>query len=320
MSSYKTIVIMKRLYYLFIIASLEMMFCSFNIISDEEMINMGVTEEELLQLKEDVVHGQEGKIEFPDCHANINVPSDFVYLDEKQSKKLLVEYCGNPESRISGLLGVLVPSDASCFYQISVAYVISYEESGYIRDDDAYNIDYNELLQQMKEGAEEENKSLPETQRCTIKGWAVPPKYISPDHVLIWAKLLEFSTGDIINYDIRILGKEGFVSINAVIDPELIKEVESQEVDIIKSFSFDNGYEYNSFNPSTDKISDWTIGGLVAGGILAKSGILAKIGIFLVKFWKLIAIGIVGVGAAVTKFFRRKRNENEDENDYQIIE
>lgn len=295
-----------------LIASLELMLCSFINISDEEMIEAGVSEEMLKELKEDVISGQTGRIEFPACHAYIEVPSDFVFLDKEQSKRLLVTYWNNPESRMSNLLGTLVPSVSSCFYQVAMAYVLTYDNCGYIKDDDANSIDYSELLQQMQNEAEEESKNLPEDQRFTIMGWAESPHYNQTNHVLIWAKTLFFSGAETVNYDMRILGRDGMVSINAVIDPPLIEEVRAKEQIIINCLNFDQGHAYSDFDPSVDKVSDWTIGGLIAGGILAKTGVLSKIGIFLLKFWKLIAIGVAGAGAAIMKYFRRKNDESDE--------
>jgi len=303
----------KHFYSLLIIASLELMLCSFVNISDEEIIDMGISEEMQMELKEDVISGQTGRIEFPVCHAYIDVPSDFVYLDEEQSKKLLVSYWNNPESHIVNLLGTLVPRVSTCFYQVSVAYVLTYDNCGYIKDDDANSIDYSELLQQMQKEAEEENKNLPEDQRFVIHGWAVSPHYNQSNHALIWAKTLSVGGGETVNYDMRILGKDGLVSINAVIDPTLIEEVRAKESEIIHSLNFDQGHAYSDFNPSQDKVSDWTLGGLVAGGILAKTGVLSKIGIFLLKFWKLIAVGIAGAGAAIIKYFKRRGEEKDEE-------
>jgi uncharacterized membrane-anchored protein len=54
-------------------------------------------------------------------------------------------------------------------------------------------------------------------------------------------------------------------------------------------------------------VSDWTIGGLVAGSILAKSGFFAKLGVLLLKFWKIIAVGAVALAAGIKKIFGSKK-------------
>ncbi len=58
--------------------------------------------------------------------------------------------------------------------------------------------------------------------------------------------------------------------------------------------------------PSTF-VFDWTIGGLVAGSILAKSGFFAKLGVLLLKFWKIIAVGAVAIAAGIKKIFGSKK-------------
>lgn len=97
------------------------------------------------------------------------------------------------------------------------------------------------------------------------------------------------------------------MSLMAVIDPIDSQEVKDREQSIINSLSFDNGYAYTDFDSSRDRVSDWTIGGLVAGSILAKSGFFAKIGVFLIKFWKIIAVTVAGIGGFL---FKKKKNKS----------
>ncbi|MBR5717030.1 MAG: DUF2167 domain-containing protein [Bacteroidales bacterium] len=291
-----------------LMASLWLMLCSFKSTSDEEMLSEGYTTEELDILKQDVVNGQTGQVFLPECHAQIDVPEGLVYLDKTQAKNLLIDYWDNHESVLEDLLGVLVPSENEYFYQIDVAYVISYDNCGYIRDNDAKSVDYDELLERMKEDFKDNNKSLPEANRCELIGWAVPPHYDSVNHALVWARTLAFQHGETVNYDIRILGKDGYVSVNAVVDPEFVDEVSITESSMVKSIHFDKGYAYADFDEKRDKISDWTIGGLVAGSILAKTGLLAKIGVLLLKFWKIIAVGVVAIAAGISKIFSSKKS------------
>lgn len=281
--------------------------CSFKNVSDEELIQMGITQETLNYMKTDTIQGQQGEIELSRCHATISVPVGYVFIDATQTKKLLVDYWGNPENRADHVLGAILPISVRYFYQASAAFIISYNNGGYVKDDDASSIDYDELLKGMQHATEEENKRLPEAQHFKLKGWAVTPYYDQNRHVLIWAKHLIGNDGETINYDMRILGKDGFVSINAVIDPECLSEAEAYGNTMISSLHYRNGYAYSDFDPQKDRMSEWTIGGLIAGSIIAKTGILAKIGVFLLKFWKLLALAFFGIVAGVTKIFKRKK-------------
>lgn len=281
--------------------------CSFTNISDDELKSRGATQEQLEYLKQDVVMGKTGVIPFPECHASLEVPKGFVFLDSEQSKKLIVDYWNNPESRMSNVLGTLIPKNSKAFYQISVAYVISYDNCGYIKDDDANSIDYDELLKQMQQECKIENDSLPKDQRLWLTGWAVPPQYISSSHTLIWAKSFNSETGSVVNYDMRVLGKDGLISVNAVISETDIEEVKELQNLIVNSIQYNNGFKYSDFDETCDRVSDWTIGGLIAGGVLAKTGFFAKIGVLLLKMWKIVVIGIIAIGAAIRKIF--KKNE-----------
>jgi len=71
---------------------------------------------------------------------------------------------------------------------------------------------------------------------------------------------------------------------------------------VLGAFQYADGYQYDDFNPELDEVAAWTVGGLVAGKVLAKAGLFA---LFL-KNIKLIGLAIVGLVTAAVKWFRRK--------------
>ena len=77
---------------------------------------------------------------------------------------------------------------------------------------------------------------------------------------------------------------------------------------VLGSVEYTAGNTYKEFQPSVDKVAAWTIGGLVAGKVLAKVGIFAVIA----KFGKLIFLAIAGAGSAVWKFIRGRRREEDE--------
>ncbi len=128
--------------------------------------------------------------------------------------------------------------------------------------------------------------------------------------MLHWAK--EYESDDevnTLNYDIRILGRKGFISLNAISDMDYIDDVEEHIDEIITSVNFTTGNTYADFNPKIDKVAAYGIGGLIAGKVLAKAGILAKLGVVLAKFWKIIAVGFIALTAGFRKIFTKKNNQ-----------
>lgn len=138
-------------------------------------------------------------------------------------------------------------------------------------------------------------------------GWASAPFYDQNLKVLHWAKEIQFgdATTHTLNYNLRVLGRKGVFILNAVASMEQFPDVTSHIDPMIRSVTFDEGYQYADFSPDVDQVAAWTIGGLVAGKVLAKVGFFA----LLVKFWKVIALGAVALGSGIWKYIRRKREE-----------
>ena len=251
---------------------------------------------------------ESGIIKLPDGGANLNVPLGYKFINAKQSQYILEELWQNlPDASV---LGMIVPDS---FHVNSASnswvFVVTYQGMGYVKDDDADEIDYDVLLKDLKEGQKQAN--LERTKlgyaEMNIVGWASKPFYDKQNKVLHWAKELTVSGEEIstLNYDVRVLGRKGVLSLNAVADMNALEEVKKNIPAILKMAAFEKGNTYGEFNPDVDEVAAWTIGGLVAGKILMKAGLLAG----LLKFWKLIAIGIMAGGSFIFKFIRRKKQQ-----------
>lgn len=250
---------------------------------------------------------QTGKIEFPTGNANLNVPKGFKYLDAKQTHYVLEDLWGNPKDE--SVLGSLVPDGKGVTYGNSWIFVISYQEDGFVKDDDANDIDYDDLLKDMKEDTQKENAERAKLGYSTAElvGWASKPYYDEKLKVLHWAKEIKFGqdSTNTLNYDLRVLGRKGMFQISAVSNMRELHEVKSSIPNILSSVQFNEGSKYSDFDSSTDNVAAWTIGGLVAGKVLAKVGFFAVIA----KFGKVIFFGLLAAFAGVKKFFFGNKNQ-----------
>src|SRR5215510_7757737 len=86
----------------------------------------------------------------PATIAALKLPESFRYLDAADSRKLLVAW-GNPPESAQGVLGMLVPSGISPLEEDGWAIVITYDEDGYVSDEDAKTLDYDKMLSEMQE-------------------------------------------------------------------------------------------------------------------------------------------------------------------------
>jgi uncharacterized membrane-anchored protein len=247
---------------------------------------------------------QDGVIELEDGIGTLNVPAGFRYLDATQAAYVIHDLWGNPHGE--GTLGMIVPKDIGITDENSWAFIITYDEMGYVKDDDADDIDYEELLKEIQADAAAANEERTKAgyESIAIVGWASKPYYDAEKKVLHWAKEIKFgeTDGTTLNYNVRILGRKGVIVLNAVASMTQLPDVKQNIEPVLASVNYADGHKYGDFNPDLDEVAAWTIGGLVAGKVLAKAGILALLLINL----KLILLAIGGLGTGVWRWFKKK--------------
>jgi len=251
---------------------------------------------------------QEGKVNLPGGIATLDLPASFRYLTPADSARLL-EAWGNPPGTVS--LGMIVPAGVNPMSAESWGVVITYDKDGHVKDDDADGIDYTKLLKEMQEALEESNAERKKQgyRAMTLIGWAEQPHYDKASHKLYWAKELQ-SEGEAhhgLNYNIRVLGREGVLVLNAVASLDQLDRIKTEMQQVTSFTNFTDGNRYADFNGSTDKVAEYGIAALVAGGMAAKLGFFGKLFALLLAFKKLILIGVAAVGSAVWKFFKREK-------------
>lgn len=248
---------------------------------------------------------QDTTIDLGDGLALLEVPAGYRYLDPDDAFTVLVNIWGNPPSSSESTMGMLFPADAGPLDQGAYGIDIFYTEDGYIEDDDAEDMDYDELLEQMQADiqAGNEERVAAGYESMELVNWASPPYYDAANKRLHWAKELYFEGADAntLNYNVLFLGRKGYLTMNAIGGMEDLEKVSAGLPGFLNSVSYQEGHRYADFDPSVDEVAAYGIGALIAGKVLAKTGILAGIGIFLLKAWKLVLVGLVALGAGLKK-------------------
>ncbi|MFY0672734.1 MAG: DUF2167 domain-containing protein [Bacteroidia bacterium] len=240
-----------------------------------------------------------GEVVLGDGEATITIPDGYRLLGPKDAKFIMEDQWNNPPN---ATLGLLIPPGQSPFSPVmSYAIDITYEEEGYVDDEDAAEINYDELLDELKEEAIEAAPELRKQgyQGYEIIGWAQEPYYDYDNKKLHWAKEARFDSAETntLNYNIRILGRKGYLVMNVIGDMDALPDVQNHIDEILGSVEFNDGYRYDQFDSNIDKVAAYGIGGLIAGKVLAKAGFF----VLLAKFWKFIAVGAIGLFALIRK-------------------
>lgn len=254
------------------------------------------------------LHPQAGDVRIPEAKAVLHLGDRYYFLPAAEAKRVLVEAWRNPPDSVKDVLGMVLEKDTTIFDNVWGA-VVTYVDTGHVSDSDANHQDYDKVLADMRAADVEDNRQRKVAGYPTMDlvGWAQAPTYDAPSHSLIWAReyAYEGQKEHGLNYDVRLLGRTGVLSLNMLSDMASIGDVRTAAQSFGKAASFEPGAGYADFDSSTDKVAEYGLAGLVAGGaavvVAKKLGLIA----LLLKFGKVILLGIAGAGAAAWAAIRR---------------
>ncbi len=229
--------------------------------------------------------------------AEIDLPNGYWFTGKKGTEKLM-QMMGNLVNHHEE--GFLAPGNIFQKGDTQPWIVVfEFNDIGYVKDDEKKSIDAAKLLDGMKEGVKEGNverkrHNLPEME---VVGWAVEPHYNEKTNNLEWGLLLQTEKGDrVINYDVRMLGRNGVMQSTLVLSPGQLTKALPDFREVLAAFSFKSGQKYAEYREG-DRIAKIGLTALIAGGAAAAAW---KFGFF--KYiWKFGAFILVGFAS----FFRR---------------
>lgn len=256
---------------------------------------------------------RQGDVPLVDGRLTLHVPESFRYLGPADADKVLVAW-GNPPG--GGGAGLLVPANVGVMAPESWAVVLSYTEDGHIEDDDAEDIDYDELLEEMRAdiAARREDRIKAGYGTVELLGWAEPPRYDATARRLYWAKHLRFNDQDeTLNYDVRLLGRRGVLSMSAVASVAQLETVKVAMEQVLTFAEFNEGHRYADFDPELDEVAAYGVGALVAGKLASKAGLFKGFMALLVAGKKVIPLAIVALGAWLKSLFSSRRGGDDEQ-------
>src|SRR5436190_557794 len=115
--------------------------------------------------------------------------------------------------------------------------------------------------------------------------------------------------GMLVPDSVRVLGRRGVLVLNAVSSMDQLEPVRRDMAKVIDFVEFSGGHRYTDFIPGTDKVAEYGIAALIAGGLAAKAGLFKVLLGALIALKKAIALGLVAAAAFLRKLFRRKPAE-----------
>lgn len=273
--------------------------------------------QEMVKLEKQI-DKQEGTITLAAAKARLNLGDRYYFVPAKDAPIVLEKMWGNPPAMSQDVLGIVFEKGTRAHDAVWGA-VITFKPIGYVSDADAQSEDYDAVLSKMREGEEERNAErrkagFPEAH---LVGWAQAPDYDARQHSLVWAREIAFNgeRQNTLNYDVRLLGREGVLSMNMVSDMRHLADVQKAAKAFAAAAVFTPGATYADYNAATDKAAGYGLAGLVAGGtalaVAKKLGLLGIILAFGKKFIVLIGLAFVAIGRLFWGMIGKRRGDPE---------
>ena len=254
------------------------------------------------------LHYQTGTIALPGGIATLRLPDGYRFLDGENAERVIVDGWGNPPGEKP--LGMIVPAGVNPVEDVGWGVVVTFQEDGYVKDDEADKIDYDELLRGMQKDTRESNAERARLGYPALElvGWAARPRYDAATHKLYWARELAnvgSTSQHALNYDVRVLGRRGVLSLNAVAAMSMLPSIERDMQGVLGFVDFNEGHRYADFTGG-DKVAAYGIGALVAGTLAAKAGFFKVLLLGLLAAKKALVVVVVALVAMVKRLFGGK--------------
>lgn len=237
--------------------------------------------------------------------ARLALPKGMVFIPQAEASRLSSALGNRPGP---DLVGIVTTFDDADQWMVIVRYV----KEGYIKDDDARDLNPDDILANLREGTEEANKErvqrgFPELE---LLGWTQKPAYDAATHRLAWAMAVKRVGGPAeetgVNFNTRALGRDGYFSLNLVTGQDTIEADRAVSAKLLSSLDYNDGKRYSDFAVGTDKVAEYGLAALIGVVAAKKLGLIALAGVFFAKFAKIGLVALVGIGLAAKRLFRGK--------------
>ena len=217
------------------------------------------------------LHPISGDISIPGAHVVLHLGHDYYFVPADEARIVLTDGWGNPPSEADGVLGMVFPAGRSFADSGTWGAVITYEATGYVSDSDAASTDYSDLLRQMQAGDSDLNQERTRQgfPAQHLVGWAQSPVYDPRTHSVVWARNIQFSgaTQNTLNYDVRMLGRHGVLSLNLVTEMSQLAPTRDAAQRFANAAEFTAGERYADYQAATDPVAEYGVAGLIAAGL-----------------------------------------------------
>jgi len=256
--------------------------------------------------------GRTGIIPLADGAVSLNVPNGYRYYSPEEAYAYLQR--ANAPTPNGSVLGLVARAQDNIRDPGTWATVISYDAIGYVQPQTASGLtDAN---------FEASVRSARQTQNRAFEGFISQPAFDANAPTLIWAEraAAPASQAKDLRYEQKVLGREGVAGLTSIGSADQMPEIEAAAADLRGMLSFSEGHRFADFQPASDRVSTYSVPGLVTGvptpttpQAVTSSTEGANQTAFggLAGWFPWIALGVIVLAIAGFMMTRRRKDEDE---------
>jgi uncharacterized membrane-anchored protein len=243
--------------------------------------------------------------------AYFTIPAQCRYTDGEGAREFLSMSQNIPSGNEQGLL--LCPARLGEEFPWFV--VFTFDESGYVKDDEGRKLDGDKILATIRKGTEQANKVRKANgwDELFVDGWVRAPYYDASTNNLTWSIKGHSRDAASVNHSVRLLGRRGVLKADLVAGPDQMVNAVPVFDSLIATASFARGQRYSEWRKG-DKVAAYGLSALVVGGAgvaAVKLGLFGKLAAVFAKLFaklgKLILVAIAALLAGLKKLFSRRK-------------
>lgn len=251
--------------------------------------------------------GQSGQISLHNGDLSLNVPDGWKFYSADEARAFLAR--ANAATPSGDILGMLAPANERVDAPDSWACVLSYDAIGYVRADSAGGLSAANF--------EDDVKSARTNQHRPFEGFAIQPAFDNAGLNLTWAERTAppAAGGKDFRHEQKALGRQAVVGFTSIGTADQMPEITAAAPAMLAMLTFPEGQRYADFNASADRVSNYSVPGLITGvaSVVAAPPAEAEQtapagGINAIYVW--VAAGVAALAGAGYLLTRRRRDAN----------
>jgi len=256
--------------------------------------------------------GRSGIIPLGDGAITLTVPSGYRFYSPEEAMAFLQR--SNAQTPNGTIYGMVAKAGDNIRDPGTWATVISYDDIGYVQPQTAAGLSDANFEADVR--AARQNQSRP------FEGFIAQPAFDANAPTLIWAErsAAPGSAAKDLRYEQKVLGREGVAALTSIGSADQLPDIQAAAADLRGMLSFSEGHRFADFQAASDRVSAYSVPGLVTGvptPAAAPQAVASTTGAGQTSFGGLsgwfpwIALGVIVLAGAGYMATRRRRDQDE---------